>query len=115
MAEKTGRTGKLINDFILHAILEVQIKGTWYRVTSSHFRSFDGNRQVTLPDRQPKQGEYEAFFVGGTLTLITETYDGPVFIEGTNRIVPRMNTETIISNPDIKPVGNPVELNSARA
>lgn len=114
MAEKTGGTGKLKKDFVLHAILEVCIKDNWYRVTSNHFRSFDGKRRTTLPNRQPNQGEYEAFFVGGPLTMITEEYNGPVYVLESNLEVIRMDTETIVTNPYITTVDKPVELNSSR-
>jgi hypothetical protein len=115
MGEKTGRTGKLILDFVHHGVLEVQIKDNWYRVSSNHFRSFDGNRRITLPERQPLQREYEAFFVGGPLRMITEDYNGPVFVLETNTEVIRMDTETIVTNPYIKTAGKPSDVNTSRA
>ena len=56
MAEKTGATVKKIHDFNTSGVLEVCIKGNWYRVTSQDFRSFDGKRRYSKPTRQPGLG-----------------------------------------------------------
>ena len=56
MAEKRGHLEKMMYDFPTEAVLEVCIKGKWYRVTSREFRSFDGKRRYTKPERQPSQG-----------------------------------------------------------
>ena len=55
-AEKRGHIVKLEYDFNTAGVLEVSINNTWYRVTSRHFRSFDGPRRITQPERQPGQG-----------------------------------------------------------
>lgn len=115
MAEKRGGTGKMLFDFITHAVCEVQIKGTWYRTTAQEFRSFDGKRQLTLPERQPAQGALHEFMVGSPLRMITEEYNGPVFIYGSNTQVERLNTETIVRDLNLQTVGKPVEINSSRA
>ncbi|HMS90620.1 MAG TPA: hypothetical protein PKC87_00145 [Candidatus Absconditabacterales bacterium] len=94
--EKTGMTVRLEYDFITHSVCEVRIKGTWYRTTPREFRSFDGERKLTLPHRQPRQGKLSEFMVGGPLIMITTMYNGPVYRYCTNEIIPRQNTETII-------------------
>ena len=94
MSEKRGETGKLICDFPTEAVLEVCIKGTWYRVTSKDFRSFDGKRRITKPINQPGQGIKDFFDVE------FETYDyiGPVFMFGSNsEIVPSGKGEIVRS------------------
>lgn len=115
MAEKTGGTGKMKFDFITHAVCEVQIKGIWYRTTAQEFRSFDGKRQLTLPERQPAQGALHEFLKGSPLKMITTEYNGPVFMYGSNLEVERLNTETIVRDLNLKTVSKPVELNSSRA
>ena len=47
MSEKKGLLEKMRYEFPTEAVLEVQIKGTWYRTTSREFRSFDGHRRYT--------------------------------------------------------------------
>jgi hypothetical protein len=94
--EKTGMTERLEYDFITHSVCEVRIKGVWYRTTPREFRSFDGERRLTLPHRQPGQGRLSEFMVGGPLIMITTIYDGPLYIYSTNRIIPREDTETIV-------------------
>lgn len=48
MAEKTGNTEKIINDFTTAANLEIYMPNLdgWYRVTSREFRSFNGKRRI---------------------------------------------------------------------
>ena len=41
MAEKRGGLEKMRYDFPTEAVLEVQIKGKWYRVTSREYQSFE--------------------------------------------------------------------------
>ena len=84
MAEKRGETGKLICDFPTEAVMEVCIKGKWYRTTSKDFRSFDGKRRLTKPVQQPKQGP-AAF---DNVEFETYEYVGPVYLFGTNKEVP---------------------------
>ena len=40
------RMEKMVYDFPTEGVLEVQIKGKWFRVTSREFRSFDSNRRI---------------------------------------------------------------------
>lgn len=94
MAEKTGATAKKLYDFNTSGVLEVEIKGTWYRTTSNEFRSFDGNRRITEPVKQPGLGDS---FID--VEMKTYDYNGPVYILQTNLEVIRMDTETIVTNP----------------
>lgn len=91
-AEKRGHLVKLEYDFNTAGVLEVCIKDTWYRVTSRDFRSFDGPRRITQPEKQPGQG-YKSFF---NVNMITEEYYGPVYMHGTNNIVTPKNLQTVI-------------------
>ena len=92
MGEKTGLfNSKLEYDFPTEGVLEVQIKGNWYRVSSRHFRSFDGKRRITQPVKQP--GLHDSFFEVPTKTW---DYNGPVYIYFTNRKVPFSNSEILI-------------------
>lgn len=92
--EKTGHTAKKLYDFNTSGVLEVCIKDNWYRVTSNEFRSFDGNRRITEPVKQPGIGE-------SMFNVPTKTYgyNGPVYVLLTNQEVIRMDTETIVTNP----------------
>ena len=108
MAEKTGATVKKLYDFNTSGVLEVCIKDNWYRVTSNEFRSFDGNRRITEPIKQPGLGE--SMF---DVPMHTYDYNGPVYILLTNLEVIRMNTETIVTNPKI-PVVNKSQVNNSR-
>ena len=108
MAEKTGLTVKKLYDFNTSGVLEVCIKGNWYRVTSNEFRSFDGNRRVTEPIKQPGLGD--SMF---NVPMHTYEYNGPVYILGTNTEVIRMDTETITTNPEM-PVNQKSLANSNR-
>ena len=97
MGEKRGDTGKILYDFNTSAVLEVCIKGTWYRTTCREFRSFDGARRTTQPVKQPAQG--------GDFTnieMITQDYLGPVYMYLTNLRVPLTNSQTIVRVPVIE-------------
>lgn len=108
MAEKTGNTAKLIYDFNTAGVCEVQIKGNWYRTTAREFRSFDGNRRITEPIKQPGLGD--SMF---DVPMHTYEYNGPVYIVQSNVEVIRMDTETIVTNPEI-PVNQKSLENSNR-
>ena len=95
--EKTGNTAKLIYDFNTAGVCEVCIKGTWYRTTAREFRSFDGERRITQPIKQPGIGEkFE------DIQFHTYGYNGPVYVVQTNLEVIRMDTQTIVTNPYIE-------------
>ena len=91
MGEKRGFTGKLDNNFNTAGVLEVKIKGTWYRTTARDFRSFDGPRRITEAEKQPGQG-IERFF---DVNMVTTEYFGPVYIHSTNDTVSPNNSGTI--------------------
>ena len=92
MAEKRGHTEKLVYEFPTHALLEVQIKGKWYRVTSREFRSYDGKRRITKPIKP--QGRNEIYNV----PMKTDEYHGPVFMWGTNNYVPYKGTHSFVES-----------------
>lgn len=106
--EKTGNTVKKLYDFNTAGVLEVCIKGNWYRVTSNEFRSFDGNRRITEPVKQPGLGD--SMF---NVPMKTYEYNGPVYIIQSNVEVIRMDTETIVTNPEM-PVNQKSLSNSNR-
>ena len=82
MGEKRGETVKLEYDFNTAGVLEVFLHNkNWYRVTSKDFRSFDGQRRITEPEKP--QGLGEIFNV----PMITYSYEGPVYLWGTNKQV----------------------------
>ena len=91
MAEKRGFTGKLEYDFNTAGVLEVCIKGTWYRTTGREFRSFDGPRRITQPEKQPGKGIATFFDVN----MVTNEYFGPVYFHSTNDTVTPNNSGTI--------------------
>jgi len=95
MAEKTGGLEKMKYDFPTEAVLEVQIKGTWYRVTSREFRSFDGNRRFTKPQRQPGLGLKDS----NDIIFDTYEYNGPLYLYGSNKVVEPLNNEQIVNSP----------------
>lgn len=76
-----ARKGKLKYDFDTISVLEVEMGGKWYRVTSITFRSFDGNRRVNGIE-----------------------YTGPVFMYGFNTEVPYTNSSKIIYDPASLPL-----------
>jgi len=100
------RKEKLKYDFITHSVCEVCIKGNWYRTTPREFRSFDGERRLTLPHRQPDRGKLSEFLVGGPLIMITKWYEGPLYVYDTNILAPKTGSETIIGGikSEVKPV-----------
>ena len=83
-------------DFPTEAVLEVQIKGTWYRVTSREFRSFDGHRRLTKPRQQPGLGMKDLD------NLKFDTYDCdslPLYMFGSNKEVTKTWNEKMVSTP----------------
>jgi len=90
MGEKKGQTVKLEYDFNTAGLLEVCIKGTWFRASAREFRSFDGLRRISEPTK----------VVLGKVDMPMATYDyqGPVYMFGSNLKVPYSNSETIISS-----------------
>lgn len=73
MSEKRGATIKLEYPFNSAGCLEVQLpNGNWYRITCREFRSYTYPRRIS----QNKGKEY-----------VTEIYEGPVYLYGTNTIV----------------------------
>ena len=96
MAEKRGHLEKMRYDFPTEAVLEVQIKGNWYRVTSRDFRSFDGHRRFTKPLQQPGLGMKDL----EDLEFITYDYDdGPLYMFGSNIQVEKEWNEKMVSTP----------------
>ena len=95
MAEKRGQLEKMRYDFPTEAVLEVQIKGKWYRVTSREFRSFDGKRRYTKPERQPGLGMKDI----KDIPFITYEYNGPLYMFASNEEVVPLNNEKIVSTP----------------
>lgn len=77
MGEKRGFTGKLLYDFDVSALLEVQTeKGSWVRLTARDFRSWDGPRRITIN-----------YMDESTKTSVLgepQPYYGPLYIYGTN-------------------------------
>ena len=68
---KRGNTGKLIYPFKLNSCLEVKLEnGTWARVTERSFRSFAGERRISYLNTENQ--------------YVTEPFDGPVYLYGTN-------------------------------
>lgn len=88
MTEKRGNLVKLFYDFDTSALLEIKLKGNWYRVTAKRFRSFDGERKITAPIEQPGHG-IESF---QNIKFETIEYRGPVFVYETNTEVPYKGT-----------------------
>ena len=79
MSEKRGNTVTLEYPFNTAACLEVQLSnGGWYRVTCREFRSHTYPRRIS----QEKGKEY-----------ITEIYEGPIYLYGTNIMVNPDETE----------------------
>ena len=95
-AEKRGNLVKLTYDFDTSALLEVKIGDSWYRATSKRFRSFDGERRISAPSSQPGHG-VEAF---KNIEIITNVYEGPVFMYDTNMEVPYRETGKYIEAPE---------------
>lgn len=95
MAEKRGHLEKMMYDFPTEAVLEVCIKDKWYRVTSREFRSFDGKRRYTKPEKQPSQGMKDL----KDIKFITIDYDGPLYMFGSNTEVYHEWNEKIVATP----------------
>lgn len=91
--EKRGFTGKLTNDFPQHGVLEVKKNGTWYRVTTTEFRSFDGPRRFTIASNT----KHYALLTEEDEKMITTDYFGPVYVYKTNRVVPFTNSGKVIN------------------
>lgn len=89
-AEKRGHLVKLENNYNTSGVLEIFMKGKWYRVTSNDFRSFNGKRRITEP-------EYCAHG-NVNIPLVTYDYDGPVFAWGTNDWVPYTGVGEIVGS-----------------
>jgi hypothetical protein len=95
-AEKRGQLEKMRYDFPTEAVLEVQIKGTWYRVTSREFRSFDGHRRLTMPVQQPGLGMKNL----DELEFVTHDCDFlPLYMFGSNKEVVKTWNEKMVSTP----------------
>lgn len=94
MGEKRGNTVKLKYDFPTEGVLEVSIKGNWYRTTAKEFRSFDGPRRITKPVKQPGLGD--SMF---NVPMVTTMYEGPVYMYETNNEVFTCNEEKIVTSP----------------
>jgi hypothetical protein len=77
MKEKTGNTEKMEYPFNEAKTLEVFLPKAqrWHRVTCVDFRSWDGRRRIS-----------------------GETYEGPLYAYGTNRMVTGNNEERIIES-----------------
>jgi len=97
MAEKRGSTGKLIYDFPTEAVLEVKMKGKWFRTTARDFRSFDGERRYTKPIKQPGIGD-NMFDVPDE----TIVHRGNLYAFESNEILPKLNTNKIYTNESWK-------------
>ena len=95
MAEKRGGLEKMRYDFPTEAVLEVCIKGKWYRVTSREFRSFDGKRRYTKPERQPGLGQRDL----KDIKWVTIEYNGPLYMFASNEEVIPVHNEKIVSTP----------------
>lgn len=89
MAEKRGQLEKLVYDFNTAGVLEIQMKDEkWYRVTASRFRSWDGPRRISEPERVEKGNPW--------IPMRTFDYNGPLYIYQTNKRVKSNNTLTFI-------------------
>ena len=75
---REGRKIRLHNPFNCAGVLEVCMNGTWYRTTSTWFRSFSGPRRITAPERVVQGLE------SLRVPLVTREYEGPVFAMDTN-------------------------------
>ena len=89
MAEKRGNTVTLEYPFNTAACLEVQLSnGGWYRVTCREFRSHTYPRRIS----QMEGKEY-----------ITEMYEGPVYLYGTNIRIKNPKKKGLLYPNDIDP------------
>lgn len=90
MAEKTGDLIKLQFDFNTAGCLEIKLNGTWFRVTATDFRSFDGKRRITEPEYIEKGIVH--------VPLVTYDYTGPVYMYGTNNEVEQIDEGKIVTS-----------------
>lgn len=91
MSEKKGGLEKLVYPFNSASCLEVQMPNTkWYRITPREFRSYTYPRRIS----QLKNKEY-----------VTEIYEGPVYLYGTNTIVNlnKVKKEGLLFPNDVDP------------
>jgi len=72
MEDSKYTRGQLKIDFNPTQCCEVKVKGKWFRVTATEFRSFSGERRI-LDIKDPDNPVYRE-------------YKGPVYIYGTNTI-----------------------------
>lgn len=94
--EKQGFLEKMRYEFPTEAVLEVQIKDVWYRVTSREFRSFDGHRRYTTPTQQPGLGMPNL----DKLEFVTTDFDnGPLYMFGSNMEVDKLWNEKMVATP----------------
>lgn len=85
MSEKRGNTVKLVYDFNTAACLEVQLpNGNWYRITSREFRSYSYPRRISIGEKH-------------------ETYEGPVYLYGTNIVAKEISKPGIQYLNDVDP------------
>jgi len=77
-----AKTVKLKYDFDTSRSCEIKHMGKWYRVTSRQFRSYDGERRISIPVSFDKN-DYES-------------YEGPIYLFATNNLVESKNTNKII-------------------
>lgn len=74
MSEKRGNTVKLVYDFNTARCCEIEYKpGKWIRTTAREFRSFKGNRRILNVDNRDN--------------VFYESYHGPVYLFGTNKLI----------------------------
>lgn len=90
MSEKRGETVKLIDNYNTAGVLEVKMGETWYRTTSSDFRSFDGPRRITEPTVTNHRNV--------DIPLRMYEYQGPIYMYGTNYEVEPKNTGKIVKS-----------------
>lgn len=89
MGEKTGNTQKLKYSFNTAGLLEVCIKGTWYRSTGREFRSFDGPRRITEPT-STELGNVN-------VEMRTYPYNGAVYVFDSNIETAQNWTQSIVT------------------
>ena len=94
MSEKRGGSPmqEMHMDFDRTAVMEVYkpVLEKWYRCTERDFRSFDGDRRLTIPNIVEK---------GCQQTFRVLLYSGPVYAYGTNNILPFTNSGKIAESP----------------
>ncbi len=76
---RRSRKIRLLNPYNCAGVLEVQHScGTWYRTTTTWFRSFSGPRRISAPERTVQGIE------SLSIPIVTKEYEGPVYAMGTN-------------------------------